>query len=99
MSREYRGSRIVIYPQYIDSNRSRSEGRRVSLKYAVPNPRVDEIIRAAELIGLKPIVENKKYSREWWGSSQRIVVNKKGSKLKTLVEIALKIKEYRQKTS
>lgn len=95
LSREYRGRKIVIYPQYLDSNKTRSEGRKISLKYAVPNPRVEEIVKAAEKLGLEPLVEEKKYCREWWSSFQRIVVNKIDSKLKTIREIALKIKEMR----
>lgn len=95
MSREYRGKKIVIYPQYLDSNKTRSEGRKISLKYAVPNPKVEEIVNVAEKIGLEPFVEEKRYCREWWVSSHRIVVNKVDSKLKTIKDIALRIKESR----
>lgn len=95
MSREYRGEKIVIYPQYIDGRKKRSEGRRLSLKYTVPNPRVEEIVKAAEELGLNPVIEDAKYPREWWSSDKRIVVDKKGSKLNTLKMISSKIRELR----
>lgn len=95
LSREYRGRKIVIYPQYLDSSKTRSEGRKISLKHAIPHPKVEEIIKASEKLGLEPFVEDKKYCREWWVYTQRIIINKKDSKLKTLREISLKIKEMR----
>ncbi len=97
MSREYKEKRIVIYPQYIDSRKSRSEGRKIPLSYAVPSPKVEEIVRAAEKLGLNPIVEESKYPREWWASEERVIVDKKDSKLKTLKLIAEKIREMRGK--
>ncbi|MGB9828209.1 MAG: signal recognition particle subunit SRP19/SEC65 family protein, partial [Thermosphaera sp.] len=36
MSREYRGRKTVLYPAYIDSTLSRSEGRRIPSSSAVP---------------------------------------------------------------
>lgn len=97
MSREYKGKRIVVYPQYIDSRKSRNKGRRIPLSYAVPSPRVEEIVRAAEKLGLNPVIEESKYPREWWTSEERVVVDKKNSKLKTLKLIAEKINEMRGK--
>jgi len=96
LSREYRGRKIVIYPQYIDSNKSRSMGRRLSLKESIPNPRIEEIVKAAEQLGLNPIVEESRYPKEWWSSSYRVVVDKHGSKLNTLRLIARKIRESRR---
>ena len=97
MSREYKGKRIVVYPQYIDSRKSRNKGRRIPLSYAVPSPRVEEIVRAAEKLGLNPVIEESKYPSEWWTSEERVVVDKKNSKLKTLKLIAEKINEMRGK--
>lgn len=96
MSREFKGERIVIYPQYIDSTKSRRLGRRVSKSEAIPKPTVEEIVAAAKELGLDPIVEeNKYYPRDRWGYNKRIVVLKKESKLRTLRIIARRIKEYR----
>jgi len=96
LSREYKGKKIVVYPQYLDSTKSRKEGRRLSLKYAVSSPRIDEIVEAAESLGLNPVVEeDKKYPRNWWLSTGRVVVDKQGSKLNTLKLIAEKIRKIR----
>ena len=97
MSRDYRGKRIVIYPAYLDSSLSRKEGRRVPRSLAVHNPRIEEIVKAAEELGLNPIVEDSKYPRLWWRYKVRIVVDKVDSKQKILKMIAEKIKELRHK--
>jgi signal recognition particle subunit SRP19 len=97
LSRDYKGKKIIVYPQYIDSTKSRSEGRRIPRNEAVAKPRIEEIIRAAEELGLNPILEAEaSYPREWWVSG-RVIVDKIGSKIKTLRIIARKIKELREK--
>ncbi|MCC6053778.1 MAG: signal recognition particle subunit SRP19/SEC65 family protein [Thermosphaera sp.] len=98
MSRDYRGRRIVVYPSYFDSNRSRREGRRVPLSQSIPNPRIEEIVKTCERLGLNPEVEpNKTYPRDILSPS-RIIVDKKESKLKTLILIASELKkQYKKK--
>lgn len=96
MSREYKGERITIYPQYLDSTKSRRLGRKLSKSDAVPKPSVDEIVAAARDLGLDPIVEeNKQYPRDPWSYDKRVVVLKKESKLSVLRRIAKRIKEHR----
>ncbi len=96
-SRDYIGERIVIWPVYIDSTKSRSKGRKLPRELCIPNPRVDEIVEAAKLLGLDPIVEEKSYPREWWVYDKRVVVLKQGSKRETLKLIAEKVKELRSR--
>jgi signal recognition particle subunit SRP19 len=96
LSRDYKGKKIIVYPQYIDSTKSRSEGRRIPHEEAVAKPRIEEIVKAAEELGLNPILEEASYPREWWVSG-RVVVDKRGSKIKTLRMIARKIRELRRK--
>jgi signal recognition particle subunit SRP19 len=97
LSREYRGRRIVLWPINIDSTATRGEGRKIPLRYAVRRPRVEEIVEAAKLLGLNPVVEDARYPRRWWEQRQRIVVDKLGSKLRTLIEIAKAVNELREK--
>jgi signal recognition particle subunit SRP19 len=100
LSKDYRGKKIVVYPQYIDSTKSRSNGRRIPLKDALPHPSIEEIVEAADKLGLNPLLEeDKKYPREWWSSTGRVIVDKRGSKLETLRLIARKIREIRGITS
>lgn len=96
MSRDYVGERTVVYPVYIDKTLSRRKGRRLSLAHAIPNPTVDEIFRAAELLGLEPIVEERKHPRDTYKYAKVVVVRKKHSKHLTLVNLAMKVKELRK---
>ena len=97
MSRDFRGKKVVVYPQYIDSTKSRREGRRIPREQAVPHPSIEEIVRAAEELGLNPIVEEARYPRTWWETSERVIIDKRGSKLEILKLLASKIREYRSK--
>lgn len=73
-----RGDRIVvIWPEYYDSKRSRSQGRRVPRKYAVPDPTLNEIAEAAKSLGLNPILEpDTAYPAAWWKKGGRIILRK-----------------------
>ncbi|QOR94312.1 signal recognition particle protein Srp19 [Thermosphaera chiliense] len=95
MSREYRGRKTILYPAYIDSTLSRSEGRRIPSSSAVPSPSIEEIYNAAAKLGLNPVVENDKaYPGRWWVKG-RVVVDKKYGKIDLLKKIAAEIKESR----
>lgn len=96
-SRDYIGERIVIWSVYFDSTKTRKQGRKLPLSLSIPNPKIEEIVEAAKLLGLDPIIEEKSYPREWWIYDKRIVVLKKGSKRETLKQIALKLKELRER--
>ena len=65
----------VIWPAYLDADRTRSEGRRVPQELAVDEPTVDEIAKAVQQIGYDAVVErDKSYSREPWAERGRVVV-------------------------
>ncbi len=96
MSRDYKNKRIVIYPAYIDSSLSRKEGRKIPKSIAVHNPRVEEIVRAAEELGLNPSIEDSRYPKFWWKYKVRIVIDKVDSKQRILKMIAEKINELRK---
>lgn len=95
MSRKYIGNRVVVYPQYVDSTKTRSEGRRIGKNEAIPKPTVEEIVEASRALGLEPLVENSRYPKDWFSCDKRVVVLKKYSKQKLLRIIASKIKESR----
>ncbi|ADV64447.1 signal recognition particle subunit SRP19/SEC65 family protein [Desulfurococcus mucosus] len=97
MSREYKGRKIVVYPSYIDSKKSRREGRKIRLSDAVPNPGIDEILEACRRLGLNPVHEEKQYPRIH-GLRGRVLVDKKMSKLSTLIAVAREIKRMRGDT-
>jgi signal recognition particle subunit SRP19 len=56
----------VIWPAYLDAECSRSEGRRIPEKLAVPDPTVDEIASAVQQVGYDAVIErDKTYPREY----------------------------------
>ena len=62
---------IVLWPEYFDKNRSRSEGRRLPVELCVENPDLDIIAKGAMMLDLDyKIIEDKSYPSNW--------VNKKG---------------------
>jgi len=55
----------VIYPAYLDRDRSRSEGRRVPRGDAVADPDVEEIATAVGQVGYDAVIErDATYPRE-----------------------------------
>lgn len=88
--------RTIIWPVYIDSKKTKNDGRRISKKDAVSSPKLREISKAAEKLHLNPEVEKyKSYSRSWWESSGRVIVDKNTTKRETLVKISNMIKGMR----
>ena len=65
----------VIWPAYLDADRTRAEGRRVPLELSVEEPTVEEIAKAVQQIGYDAIVErDKAYSRQHWEPRGCVVV-------------------------
>jgi signal recognition particle subunit SRP19 len=91
--------KTVLWPFYIDSSKTRKEGRRVPKNIGVPNPNVLELQRAAEKLGMKPELEvDAAYPSASRIKTGRILVKKKGTKTQTLTEIAKEIVAIRQQT-
>ena len=88
----------IIWPTYIDSKRTRKEGRKINKKDAVSEPKLTEISRAARKLSLNPKTEDDKfYPRFWWENSGRIIIERENiSKNKVLTEISQTIKSLRQ---
>jgi signal recognition particle subunit SRP19 len=56
----------VIWPAYLDSEVTRSKGRRVPQSLAVPEPTVDEIAAAVQQVGYDAVIErDQTYPREF----------------------------------
>ncbi|OXA55894.1 signal recognition particle 19 kDa protein [Folsomia candida] len=55
---------ICIYPAYLNSKKTRAEGRRIPVAKAVENPNYSEIRDVIAAAGFVVGVENKKYCRE-----------------------------------
>ena len=65
----------VIWPAYLDAERSRREGRRVPASVAVPDPDVEEIAAAVGQVGYDAVIERDlAYPREPWHGRGRVRV-------------------------
>jgi len=81
--------KYVIWPVYFDKTVSKLRGRKVSKKHAVEKPSLENIAKAAKSIGLHPVMEkNCAHPSKHWKKEGRLLVDKKGSKSKILVQIS-----------
>ena len=81
---------IIIWPAYIDKEKSRKEGRRVPKNLGVKNPRLNGIYKTLKNMGYSPeMVKNKCYPRRHWEISGyiKVKVDENTSKLELLKEI------------
>ena len=90
--------KMILWPVYFDSSRTRKEGRRVLKNVAVLTPNLDEIRRAAERLGLmSETEENVAHPAMPWRKTGRIWVQKKGTKMQILMKITKEIVAIRLK--
>ncbi|MBI4344059.1 MAG: signal recognition particle protein Srp19 [Euryarchaeota archaeon] len=88
--------RIMVWPVYIDSQKSREDGRKISVRDAIEAPTLKEIEEAAKRLSLNPVLEPEKaYPKEWWEARGRVLVDKTKPKSVILKEIAAEIKRMR----
>ena len=81
--------KYVVWPVYFDKSVSRLSGRKVAKKHAVEKPSIEDIAKAAKSLGLNPVLEkNCAYPSKHWKKEGRILVDKKDTKSKLLVQIA-----------
>ncbi len=65
----------IIWPAYLDADRSRREGRRVPTDLAVESPTVDDIAAAVGQVGYDAVIErDAAYSRDPWNNTGRVRV-------------------------
>jgi signal recognition particle subunit SRP19 len=92
--------KFIIWPAYFDQNKKRSEGRKVSRNLAQPAPRLEEIQKAAQQLGLQSeIVPELAYPAQSWQKTGMLLISKKGSKLEIMRKIAKEIATIRAKQS
>jgi signal recognition particle subunit SRP19 len=78
-------SMYIIWPEYFDSNLSKSRGRRVPKNLSVPSPDIEDIFKIAKKMGLSPVLEKEKsHPSRWIHNNGRIKVSKRHSKTQVL---------------
>jgi len=89
-------NRLVLWPAYFDSTKTRQQGRRISKGLAVPTPRLDELQKAAEKCGLQTeVVPDVKHPHAPWQKTGLIFVPKSASKMQIIRRVAKELSTIR----
>ncbi|MGB9756740.1 MAG: signal recognition particle subunit SRP19/SEC65 family protein [Candidatus Bathyarchaeales archaeon] len=92
--------KIIVWPAYFDSTKTRKEGRRVPKSLAVPSPKILELKEAAEKIGLEyEIVSDSSYPKTPWQKTGMLLVKKKEAKAQIIKKIARQLAKIRSATA
>ena len=90
----------MIWPIYLDSEKSLNEGRKVSKEYAIPEPRIKEIIKATQKLRYKYVAEeDKAYPGEWYNKTYPIQLNKQEKPDRTINPIIKRVKREKDVTT
>jgi signal recognition particle subunit SRP19 len=85
--------KLRIWSAYFDIKYSRGEGRRISRSEAVRDPKIEDIEKAANKLGLKPILQaGAAYSKYPWSKTGALLVDKKGSKTDVIKKLAAELR-------
>ncbi|MEM3760016.1 MAG: signal recognition particle subunit SRP19/SEC65 family protein [Candidatus Bathyarchaeia archaeon] len=88
--------KIIIWPAYFDSTKTRKEGRRVPKNFAVPSPKILELKEAVEKIGLEyEIVSDSSYPKMPWLKTGMLLVKKKEAKAQIIKKISKQLTKIR----
>jgi signal recognition particle subunit SRP19 len=94
----------VLYPEYFNKSLTRKQGRKVPKSKAVEDCTLSKLAYACKHLELDYEVEkDKKYSKNWWTSEGRIIVNPEGITNKTelirrVANISRKLKKVEKTT-
>jgi len=91
--------KIIVWPAYFDSTRTRGNGRRVPRSLAVPSPRILEVKEAAQKLGLSyEFVLDAGYPKTPWLKTGMLLITKKGPKEKMIRTIGKQLLKIRSAT-
>lgn len=88
----------IIYPEYFDKRKARSEGRRVPKELSVSSPKIDDIGKILDSLDVPNRVENHEHHpATWFERNGRILLPKqKGSKRELLKKLAEELREQKE---
>lgn len=85
--------KLRIWPAYFDIRYSRGEGRRIPRSQAVREPRIEDLEKAANKLGLRPLLQpGAAYSKNPWAKTGVLLVDKKGSKTEIIKKLASELR-------
>ncbi|MDA4122167.1 MAG: signal recognition particle protein Srp19 [Thaumarchaeota archaeon] len=89
--------RYVVWLDYLDSERKRSDGRRVPLNSCTRAPTLEELVQACTKLGLEPESQASRYPGDTSRLSGYVSVKKaeKEPKQRTLIRIARELSQVR----
>lgn len=88
--------KIIIWPAYFDSTKTRKDGRRVPKNFSVPSPKILEIKDAVEKLGLEhELVAEAGYPKTPWLKTGMFLVKKTEAKEQTIQRIAKQLLNIR----
>ena len=88
--------KIVVWPAYFDSTKTRRDGRRIPKSLAVPSPKILEIKDAAEKIGLEcELVGDAGYPKTPWLKTGILLAKKNEAKEQIIRRIAKQLLKIR----
>ncbi len=93
--KDYKGKKVILWPQYFDSSLSHKKGRKLPKDECVPKPTQRELLEAARALGLNPEPLEGRYPREWWNKEGPILVDKIASKREIMRMVARELRKMR----
>jgi signal recognition particle subunit SRP19 len=91
-----RRGKLIFWPVYFDVNHSWRQGRRVPRKLALRGVKSEEVFRAADDLGLNPILNSEAvYSKHPWRKTGVVLVDRTGPKTAILKDLARKMWDNR----
>jgi signal recognition particle subunit SRP19 len=88
--------KVILWPAYFDSAKTRREGRKVPKSLAVPSPKISELKEAAEKLGLEhELIPDACYPKTPWLRTGMLLIAKKETKNRTLKEVAKQLQRIR----
>lgn len=88
--------KVILWPAYFDSTRTRDEGRQMPKNQAVPSPKISEIKDAVEKLDLRcELVLDVGYPKTPWLKTGMLLVTKKESKNQMMKKVAKQLAKMR----
>jgi signal recognition particle subunit SRP19 len=89
--------KIMLWPVYFDSSKTRREGRKAPRNYSISNPKLKDLQKAAETLGFKVRLEAEAaHPAIPWVKTGRLWVEKEKSKAETIIRIGKALVKIRQ---
>ncbi|MGB9959568.1 MAG: signal recognition particle subunit SRP19/SEC65 family protein [Candidatus Bathyarchaeales archaeon] len=91
--------KVILWPTYFDSTKTRGGGRKIPKSLAVPSPKISELKEAVEKLSLEhELVLEASYPKMPWLKTGMLLVAKKGTKNQMIKKIAKQLLKIRGAT-